>query len=158
MKSSARTVKHYRPLGLSIAIVATAILYGIFPLMPVVFLLLINTQGRTIGAELVDSLALLNAALGLLILAASVLAWLGRPQWARWILIALVVLATALRLYGVMQTIFSRTSSISEVGGNLSALAQPLAWCQLPLLILVPLYIAWYMNRAPARAFYTGRG
>ena len=154
MKSSAQTVKRYRPLGLSIAIGATALLYGIGPLMPVLLLLLINAQGRSIGAELVDPLGWINAGLGLLILAASVLAWIGRPPWARWILIALVLLGTALRLYQVAQTVFSRSSDLGEVGGNLSALAQPLALCQLPLLILVPLYIAWYMNRAPARAFY----
>jgi hypothetical protein len=151
MKSTAQPEKRYRPLGLSVAIVATAVLYGIGPLMPILLLLWVNTEGHSMGAQLIDSLAWINVGLSLLILVASVLAWIGRPYWARWLLIGLVLLATALRIYQVAQ---SMSAGPGEVGGNLSALTQPLALCQLPLLILVPLYIAWYMNRAPARAFY----
>jgi len=154
MESSIPHARRYRPLGLSVAILAAALLYGVLPLLPVLLMVWLNFQGRIMGAEIVSWLGWLNAALGLLTLLASVLAWVGRPSWSRWMLIGLVVLATALRLVQEAQVLFSRSSGIGEVGGNLSGLGQPLALCQIPLLILTPLYIAWYMNRAPARAFY----
>ncbi len=152
--NAAQTEKRYRPLGLSLAILATALLYGIWPMMPVLLMLWINAQGRLIGADIVNSLGWINAGLGLLTLAACIRAWIGRPPWSRWFLIAVILLATAFQLYQVAQTLFSRTSGVGQVGGNLSALGQPLALCQLPLLVVVSLYIIWYMNRTPARAFY----
>ena len=35
-------------------------------------------------------------------------------------------------------------------------LGRTLAAAQVPLFVLVPLYVLWYLNRAPARAFYRG--
>jgi hypothetical protein len=154
MESSVPGDRRYRPLGLSVAILAAALLYGVYPLLPVLLMIWLNLQGRTIGAEIVSWLGWLNAALGLLTLLASALAWVGRPAWSRWALIALVLLATVLRLVQEAQVLFPRSSGIGEVSGSLSGLSQPFAVCQIPLLILVPLYIAWYMNRAPAREFY----
>jgi hypothetical protein len=154
MQASEQTQARFRPLGLSIAILATALLYGIWPTLPVLLMFWLNAQGRLIGAEIVNTLGWVNAGLGLLTLIASVMAWIGRPRWSRWALIALVLLATVFRLYQVAQTLISHPTFIGEVSGSLSGFAQPLAVCQLPLLVIVPLYITWYMNRAPARAFY----
>jgi len=74
-------------------------------------------------------------------LIASIVAWIAGRRWSRWVLIALVLVATILRLYQVAQTLLSRSASIGEVSGSLAGLAQPLALCQLPLLIIVPMYI-----------------
>jgi hypothetical protein len=154
MQSPAPGSRRYRPLGLSVAILSAALLYGVLPLLPVLLMVWLNAQGRLIGAEIVSWLGWLNAGLGFLTLLASVIAWLGRPSWSRWALIALVLVATALRLIQEAQVLLTRSTGVGDVGGSLSELGRPLALCQIPLLVLVPLYIAWYMNRAPARAFY----
>jgi hypothetical protein len=39
-------------------------------------------------------------------------------------------------------------------GGQVQSDIRRLLLCQLPAMILVPPYGVWYLNRAPARAFY----
>jgi hypothetical protein len=55
-----------------------------------------------------------------------------------------------LRLIVTVQSLTASTGYPS----NINEFFRPVALCQAPLLILVPLYITWYLNRAPARAFY----
>ncbi len=148
------THRRYRPLGLSIAILATAGLYGIWPLIPVLMLVWINARGHSFGGEFQSPLAWSNAVLGFITLVASVIAWIGRPPWSRWVLIALVILATVLRLVQIGTDSLAKPTAGAPSGGNLSSVTQPLSVCQGLLLIFIPLYIIWYMNRAPARAFY----
>ena len=146
--------KRYCPLGLSIAIVATAGLYSIWPMIPVLMLIWVNARGHSIGGQFISSLGWSNAILGFVTLIACVVAWIGRPRWSRWVLIVLVVLATLLRLVQVGTEFFAPPSTAgAPAGGNLSSVTQPLTVCQGLMLIMFPLYIIWYLNRAPPAPF-----
>jgi len=162
MKSSTTTApkdaRRYRPLGVSIAILATAALYCILPIFPALLLVIVILRrpgdiSDLAGQFLGGPLGWISALLGIITLVVCVFAWLGRPARSRWTLIGLVWLSTALRLIQTAQAL-SAYNGIGTVGGNADAITRSIALCQLPMLILVPLYITWYMNRAPARAFY----
>jgi len=161
MKSSSKSVqskpRRYRPLGVSIAILATAALYCVLPLFPALIILLVALQrpvdiGEMAAQFMGGPLGWLSAALGILVLIVCVFAWIGRPARSRWTLIGLVWLVTAVRL---AQTAQALSVSGGTMGGSSDAVIRSVVLCQLPMLLLVPLYITWYMNRAPARAFYS---
>jgi hypothetical protein len=152
-KKNVKPERRYRPLGMIIAILAVALVYGIFPLVPFFLTALITLEGHYMsGADLPFSS--LDVTVGLLILLICVLAWIGRPRGIRWVLILSVWLATAYQLKGVFQA--TRPGSITQgiSGGSIAELSQSVLPCLVILLIAIPLYITWYMNRAPARAFY----
>ena len=147
--------RRFRPLGLSIAILSAAGLYGLYPMVPLLLLLLTQLRGHNIGSEVIDGIGWVNIGLGAATLVASVAAWIGRPPQTRRTLLALVWFATVLRLIQAAQSFNQQVPlTSSQVGGNLSSILLPVSLCQIPLLILIPLYMTWYMNRAPARAFY----
>lgn len=158
-KPAKKAVRRYRPLGVSIAILATAALYCILPIFPALLIGIVALRrpgdiSDLAGQFLGGPLGWISAVLGLITLLVCVFAWLGRPARSRWTLIGLVWLATALRLIQTAQALAAH-SSVGTVGGSGDAVTRSIALCQLPMLILVPLYITWYMNRAPARAFYS---
>jgi hypothetical protein len=142
----------YRPLGMIIAIIATGFLYGIVPLVPVGMSALITLEGHHLaGADLPFSA--LDVLAGVMILVVCVMAWIGRPRWVRWVLILSVWLATAYdfeRLYQNAQP----QPIIGTTSGSFTQFAQSAVPCVVILLVAVPLYITWYMNRAPVRNFY----
>jgi hypothetical protein len=147
--------RRHRPLGLTIAILATMGLYGIWPMLPALLLIWVDARGhRNVGGEIINTLGWVNTALGFITIVACVMAWVGRPRWSRWLMIVLVLLATAFRLVQTVQALTTPNCAIGQVCGSLQSLERPYALCQGLMLILVPLYIIWYMNRAPARAFY----
>jgi hypothetical protein len=152
-KNAAKPEPRYRPLGMIIAILATAFLYGIIPLVPVGMAGLISLEGHNLsGADLPFSG--LDIAAGILILVICVMAWIGRPRWIRWVLIICVWLATAYDIERFVQALQPGSLNQGLSGGSLTELTQSALPCVIILLLGVPLYITWYMNRAPARAFY----
>ncbi len=149
------TDRRYRPLGLTIALLATVGLYGLWPMLPTLLLLWVDARGhQNVGGEIINTLGWVNTAFGFITVVACVMAWVGRPRWSRWLVIALVLVATVFRLVQTVQSLTTSSCGIGQVCGSLQALERPYGLCQGLMLILVPLYIVWYMNRAPARAFY----
>ncbi len=147
--------RRHRPLGLSLAILSTGILYGMMPLLPVVFVLILRGSGHDLGADVVSPTTWITAGLAVLVLIVAVVAWLSHSPRSRWLLLGVVWIATAFYLIQIVQSLTpSPQSGTPEVGGSLSGANTSVLLCQVPLLILVPLYITWYLNRAPARAFY----
>jgi hypothetical protein len=145
----------YRPLGLILAILAVALLYGVMPLLEVYFLRRINAVSEEtfiLGGVDIGTWTLLEGAYGGVVLVMCILAWWGRPSWIRFVFMAAVLFPAAVMLYRVIQTWIAPADPIS--GGQAQEISQGLLRCQLPGLILVPLYVVWYINRAPARAFY----
>ncbi len=119
----------------------------------------IGGSGDTIGGALgIVSITnvqfLLRGVPALLYVGVAVMAWRGRPAWARYVISVSVVL---LWLYGaVLRLLQERTFSAA---GGLSS-DGVLRWLQsidFVVSALVVVYVVWYMNRAPARAFYRGR-
>jgi hypothetical protein len=144
----------FRPLGLLLALLAAMLAYGLFPMLPLGMAVLISLRGHEgINADIPTAFFKFETFLALLVLVLSVLAWRGRPRWSRWALIATVWVATAYHFYQIFQA-FAPPSSIQQIGGDLSDFARNVLPCEALILIAVPIYITWYMNRAPARAFY----
>lgn len=145
-----------RPLGLTLAILGTAVAFGFFPLLPACLLIYTAVTGREIGVELIGGIGWVSIAFGMITLLACFMAWRGRPRGVR---MALLIIIWAQTIFFAARFISGLnappdTDLLSGVGGNLSLL--PLLLCQLPLVMAVPLYVTWYLNRAPARAFYGG--
>jgi len=66
-----------------------------------------------------------------------------------------ILLITAANLYRGVEAAFAPTDPV--YAGQARSILRGWLLCQLPALVLVPLYTAWYLNRAPARAFYRRR-
>lgn len=144
-----------RPLGLTIAILSTAFGYGILPLSPFLLVVWASATQRGIGTELFGGPpSWAQIAFSAAILITAVLAWVGRPPWSRWLLLALVWLQTMLLVIRFIAAL-TTPPTLFGVGGNISG--NGLWVCQAPLIVLIPLYVTWYLNRAPARAFYQRR-
>ena len=144
-----------RPLGLTIALVATATLYGLLPLMEVYFLWRLNmaaSEAYILGGVDITVWNWIEGGLGVVMLVVCVLAWFGRPTWIRQALMALLVVITAANLYRIWEAWRSEVNPIFD--GQAQEVLRNFLRCQFPALVVVPLYVLWYINRAPARAFY----
>jgi hypothetical protein len=145
----------YRPLGLLIAILATGVIYGLGPLVQPLMAFIVNLRGGgQTGVTLLHTVDWLNAAIGLIVIAVCIMAWRGQPAWSRWVLISIVWIATLAQAINLLFPAVDESTGNAVVGSNLSGVTQPFMLCQLVLYILIPLYITWYLNRAPVRAFY----
>jgi hypothetical protein len=148
-------VRIYRPFGLSLAIFTTAVIYGVLPLAEVYVLWRMNaaaTDAYIIGGVEISTWTILQGLLGGIMLITCSLAWWGRPPQIRFVLVGLLLLLTAANLYRIVETWITPADPI--FGGQTQAAIRDFLRCQLPIMILVPLYVVWYINRAPARAFY----
>lgn len=168
------TTRPGRPLGVSLAIVVSLILYTILPLLQVGFLWIVQERTAAIrlplpeGGESEVPLAVggslggldvgvlwLQVTLAIVFLVICVMAWLGRPPAIRWIMTAAVVGLTlttgAITIAQVSEQLDLRFGLDSA-----AAIGQSLAWGRFVAGALVALYVVWYLNRAPARAFYRG--
>ncbi len=144
-----------RPPGLTLALLATAALYGVLPLLEAYFLYRLDATAEEaflLGGVTITAWTWIQAGYGALILVVCALAWWGRPPQIRFVLSALLLLLTAVTLYRVVETWTTPQDLI--FGGQVQAALRGFLRCQLPALVLVPLYVLWYLNRAPARAFY----
>lgn len=157
-----------RPLGLSLAIITSALLFSLLPLLQIAILLLLRERLRAVellegggaaGSYLTgisDSQLLLQAGLGLLFLAVAVAAWRGRPPAIRLIMVGAVLLLTALTV-ALDLSAAAQPAAAGEGFDSGAGLADSLLRTRAALSLLVALYVVWYINRGPARAFYRGR-
>ncbi|WP_162909845.1 hypothetical protein [Aggregatilinea lenta] len=152
---SAQTERVVRPLGLSIALIGTALLYGVAPLLEVYFvrrLSMTAEESFVLGGADVGQWAWIEAGVGGVLLVLCILAWWGRPRRIQHVLIGVILAVTAVNFYRIIDAAVSPANPVYD-GLAQSALRSWLV-CQAPALILIPLYTTWYLNRAPARAFY----
>ena len=155
MKTAAKMPPRSRPLGLVLAIFAAFVIYGLGPLIPLFLRLLIDLRGSQAGIDTRSIVDWEAIAFAVAVFILCVLAWLGRPRWSRWGLIVVVWLATVVQLISTIQSLTPQPiGPAGTVGGDFQSLTRPLQFCQLIYLVLIPLYLTWYMNRSPARAFY----
>ncbi|MCK6577700.1 MAG: hypothetical protein L6Q98_06305 [Anaerolineae bacterium] len=164
-----------RTLGLSLAILASVMLFTLLPLLQVsVFFavqyrfsqinLPVDPAGEdaappiAIGGSaggIPDAALIVQIALGLGYLPLAMLAWRGRPGSIRQIIMAGVVLLT---LTTALMTVVN-LSSVPTVQGGIDSgedLKRGLLVSRTIFSALIALYVVWYMNRGPARAFYRG--
>jgi len=159
-----------RPFGVTLAIIASACLFSILPLLQIGIILMVrqhflNMDFQDSGLDLIamggdflgvsESSLLLQLFLGLGFLVIAILAWRGRPSSVRFALIGAVFVLTALKLVSVVAPFFT-TPDFQAGTSSLDGIMRSLGTGQLILEVLVLLYVVWYMNRGPARAFYRG--
>lgn len=150
-----RSQRVYRPLGLSIAIVSTGLIYGLLPLVTIYFkwrIGAIQDKGLIESGIDITTWDWLGGAFGLVMLALCVPAWLGRPARIRWVFVGALLVVVAIHALRIVQV---WTEDVDPIfGGQPEQAVHDFLLCQVPVLVMVPLYVVWYLNRAPARAFY----
>ncbi len=166
-----------RTLGVSLAIIASALLYSILPLMQVIWILLIQarfqsvvgvlpqtsasleTEAMVSGGNLTDianSGLIIQAVIAIIFLIIAVMAWRGRPPQIRWIMLAAVLILTVISLLQSISTLVAPVDIEQGIDSG-AAIARQATCGAIAMQTLIPLYVLWYMNRAPARAFYRGK-
>lgn len=140
-----------RPVGLTIALLACAVLYGIYPLLEAGLFLSVNIRtGSNITAEMI-----LTLVTGIIFTLLVILAWRGRPPAIRAVLIGAVVIVALINLAFLFGNAAAQASSLELDAGQ--QIAETLRPGTLLAQILIPLYVIWYLNRAPARAYYAAK-
>ncbi len=165
--------KPQRTLGLSLAILASAVLFSILPLLQVAMILLIRQrfQGVSLsvpGEDAVSPLAvggsfsgiedyslILQAVLGIVFLLIAVGAWRGRPPWIRFAMLASVLVLTGVTVALSLLPLITSPDLDQGIDSG-AAIRRVLLSGRLLLSVLVALYVVWYVNRGPARAYYRG--
>jgi hypothetical protein len=159
-----------RPLGVTLAIAASVMLFTVFPLIIVTMVVLVNRhfsqldfagsgiEPIAMGGDFMgvapESLAI-QTIISLAFLVIAVLAWRGRPASIRSILLGAVIGMTVISFVTtVIQSLGQ--PDVAQGVSSLNSLASSLSCGQLVLSTLVSLYVVWYLNRGPARAFYRG--
>lgn len=158
-----------RPFGVSLAIIAAFFMFSLLPLLQAGLLLAVQSRFNNIslpedypqpitGGEI---LGLSSGGLLLQIMAAAAfllvsgLAWRGRPPAIRFVFVGAVLLLTIIKLLVLVAGRLATADA--QIGvSSLDSLASSIQAGQLVIEALVTLYVLWYMNRGPARAFYRG--
>jgi hypothetical protein len=162
-----------RTLGLSLAILVSVMWFSLLPIMQAAAVFLVEwrlreaEQGLMLSEDLPafayggEFRGVSEAVLWFQILSGSVFlviaaaAWRGRPRSIRWIMIAAVLTLTAITLIATAAALAQRPT-IYEGMDSGASVSEAFLNARLILTVLIPLYVLWYMNRAPARAFYRG--
>ena len=159
-----------RPFGVTLAILASLILFTVFPLIQVGMLALVQLhfsrvqfeeaelQPVFMGADILgvpEWRIILQAVIAIVFLVIAFFAWRGRPAVMRYVLIASCILLT---LYSVVSAVIVQAGQYNQELGasSIDSVLVSVALGQFGLGILVTLYVIWYLNRGPARAFYRG--
>jgi hypothetical protein len=156
-----------RPLGLSLAIVTAVMLFSILPLVQVLFFVSLKHRfqdieflegGGASGVDVIgvsDTALLIQTVVAVVFLVIAIYAWQGKPVLIRYVFMVAVVLltgatviATAIALTGIR--------GVEALFDPLATLSNSLVQARLVFTVLVALYVLWYVNRGPARAFYRG--
>jgi len=159
-----------RPFGVSLAIIVSVMLFSILPLLQTGVILLLDWRLRqaelglnadeafAVGGDfrgVSDGAVIFQAVSGVVFFVLAVLAWRGRPRWGRGALMAAVILLTIVTMINTASGLNTQSSTNTGIDSG-AGLVQQLLCGRLVFTILIPLYVLWYMNRAPARAFYRG--
>lgn len=173
---SQNTPKPGRPLGLSLGIFFCLMLYTFAPLAMLGIHLYINDKFYDMedmvitlpdGTEMESIMAgsdanlvtperlIIEGGLSLIFLMVGMLAWLGRPRHIRYVLLAMVVGLAGINAVAIIIDLM-RPITLNDGYSSGNALASTFNMGRLIANVLIPLYLAWYINRAPARAFYRG--
>jgi hypothetical protein len=159
-----------RPFGVTLAVIASVILFTLFPLAEVALLISVRLhfsnmtlggdgpQPIAMGADFLgipDSRIILQAIIAIVFLIIAVFAWRGRPPFMRYVLMLACI---SLTLYGILSVILGQLTEKSLEAGmsSLDSILNSISLGQFIVSALVTLYVVWYLNRGPARAFYRG--
>ncbi len=110
--------------------------------------------GEVLGASETQILVQAVLALGFFVIA--IMAWRGQPPVIRWVFVFSVIILSAGNI-GLLLSSLAAPSSIETGIDSGTEIVRSVATTQLCITVAIPIYVIWYMNRAPARAFYRGR-
>lgn len=167
-----RNDKPGRTLGISLAIVLSAMIYSVVPMVIVGYSIAAKVRFRQ-ALVMAGGDNFLGGAMGIgsipgyelamwgipaaLYLVVGVMSWRGKPSYMRGVMtgsvVFLMVWYTGLSLYRVW--LDAQFMADSGAMGSQSVFA-PLRQVGYGISLLVTLYVVWYMNRGPARAFFRG--
>jgi hypothetical protein len=165
-----------RPFGVTLAILASVFVYSVLPLLWLGLTILIEQRLNEIsevripigsdevapiatggsldlGIGTTEILVQMSLSLGFLFIA--LLAWRGKSRFMRYLfLLAVISLSTVMIAARLLPLFETPRDGIS--GGSLEAVFDFLSNGHILLMIFLPIYVIWYLNRGPARAFYRG--
>jgi hypothetical protein len=150
-----------------LAIIVSVLLFSVLPLLQTGIILALDWRLRQAQVDLngeqaifggdfrgVSDLTLIfQGVSGMVFLIIAVLAWRGRPTWGRVALIAAVIGLTAVTAFNTINGLTAQPDAGAGIDSG-AGLVQQLLCGRLAFTFVIPLYVLWYMNRAPARAFY----
>jgi hypothetical protein len=158
-----------RPFGVTLAIIASLILFTFFPLMEVGILISVRLHFSTVtlsdgpqpiamGMDFLgipDSKLFIQAMVAIIFFIIAFLAWRGRRPFIRYIL---MLACAGLTLYNILNVVVGQLSQPNLAAGvsSLDSILNSLSLGQFVISLLVTFYVVWYLNRGPARAFYRG--
>ncbi len=167
-------MKPGRTVGLSLAILASVMLFSILPLTQVTLVLTIRAKVQQVNLPLPgetdpttpiayggdftgvsDTSLVIQTVLAVIFLGIAICAWLGRPRWIRltmWVAVLVLTVVTAVQTVAPMLS----PPDLSQGFDSGASIARTLLSGRLLFSFLLALYVVWYMNRGPARAFYRG--
>ncbi|PJF41643.1 MAG: hypothetical protein CUN54_00495 [Phototrophicales bacterium] len=168
-----QSIKPGRPLGVSLAIFTSGVLFVLLPFAQVAMILLLRMRIQTFTlttpdgeviplasggtlTDIPDTQLVLQVFVAIVFLIILILAWRGRPQSIRYIHIFAVLLLLAVNFVAT-SGVFSSDEGLQAGVDSAEQLGRSLSQIRLVLQTLVTLYVVWYMNRAPARNFYRGQ-
>lgn len=167
-----------RPFGVTLAIFISVLLFCVVPLLQVAGVLIVESYFRNLDNTLIlpdgqvtqgvsggdfrggitDAQLVMQTGVALAFLVVAIFAWIGKPAFMRFVLVGGVLLMMVISLgLSLIPALFASPEPGSGVsGGSLDGLIDVLLGTQFIATLLVPLYVVWYLNRGPARAFYRG--
>jgi hypothetical protein len=153
-----------RPLGVTIAIILSVCLFSLFPIAQLGLVVLVQHQvnsdlGGTGGITMLgvdETMLLVQMFLRVAFLVVAFFAWRGRPPVMRFVFMAFILILTVLTIAAnLLPSLTTQTCTQLPCDSSAEYLREIARLTLLPT-ILVPLYVVWYLNRGPARAFYRG--
>lgn len=163
--------KPARPFGVTLAILLCVLFFSVIPLISVGSRVMIERHiagnqtfmmpdGSTVdavsgvdeGGALDDGAVRVQIAVSVVFIVVAFFAWRGRSNVMRYLFMAAVIGIALVLLY--QNFVLFRDSGFE--GGTGAALLGFVRNINILFLILLPAYVVWYLNRAPARAFYRG--
>lgn len=169
-----------RPFGVSLAIFVSVLVFSVVPLLQIGIILLIEHRVNQISQDfsinlpgqegeieafatggnfrgVSDDRLIAQGVLAVLFLGIACFAWRGRPSMMRYVLVFAVLLLTLITLgLTILPILQQEQRGAGQSGGSLDWLFSSLACGHIVSVIFVPVYVVWYLNRGPARAFYRG--
>lgn len=166
-------IKPGRPIGLTLAILLSVLLYAVMPLVLLGYRLIIQDRLSRVDTPVIfegeeyralasggsfqittSEVAVQTVAI-FIFLVVAYLAWRGGRSWIR------PVFTSTVLLYGGLTAIFTlrdllTPNTVDQGMTSLDTLIAQGLCSVLVTTVLVPMYVLWYVNRAPARAFYRG--
>lgn len=168
---TSKNVKPGRPLGVTIAILVSVVFYSIIPLLQIGVIFLVEQRfreasqtaspfgGQTVSGgnfrgDIADERIIFQAVVAVIFLVIAYFTWRGRPKTMRILFMIAVLAMTAATL---VLSIAPASDGEGMSGSSLDVVLNVAQYCWLAITtFLIPLYVVWYLNRGPARAFYRG--